>query len=502
MKRSLLLLGMAISAALSTQAQPGIVNLDINPGLGNASPVYLHAVGKNIYCFANNGTSGRELFWADSVTKPKLVQDMNTGLDNAIPVAMGSPMIGHGGNLYFTADNGASGLELYRYDGTNNPSLVWDIMTGGADASPDNYVEHLGTIYFRARTDANGYELWEYNTTTQQTKRLTDIQAGADSSLTGEIVYFNNHLVFTAENSSKGEELWQYNVLTQQASLIMDIDTGTASSSPRNLTVIDNKLYFSATELHTGRELYEYDGTGVPKRVTDLNPGFTSGLTEAPGVGIIKYGSKIYFPGRGTDNEVHLYSYDPVGQTTKLISKTNPGGNTYPQHFAVYKGRLFFSADDGANGRELYAYDGTNHPVLMGDICKGPNGSMPAELTVIGNNLYFSANDCQTSGSELFKYNQETVGLRTSLFDGKVTLYPNPVQRDLRIELELKRDEDLRIIVADMNGQRIYDTELVPYPQGKSKLEVPMKRLPAGPYLYYIQNKDKTTYLTGRVIKL
>lgn len=500
MKRSLLLL-LLVGAAATTKAQPGFENLDINPGLGSASPMYISAFGKKVYCYANDGTSGRELFWADSATKPKLTDNLNTGSGHAISVGYGKPTIGVNGKFYFTATNGASGEELFSYDGTNSPTLVWDIDMGTGSSAPDNYTENNGTLYFRATTPTHGYELWQYDITNKLAKRLTDIRSGVDSSLTGDVLYYKSNILFTADDGTNGNELWSYNILTQQAQLVSDIDTGMASSDPKNLTIIDGKVYFSANEQHTGRELYEYDGTGNPQRVTDIDTSFTSGVYLAPGVGFIKFNNLIYFAGR-YNNQVHLYSYNPTTKVAKLEQKINPNGNSFPQHFAVYKGRLFFAADDGANGLELWAYDGTNPPSLMADLCPGASGSMPAGLVAIGNDLFFSATDCKSSGAELFRYNAELAGIRNTLFDGSATFYPNPIPRNLKIELNLVRDEELRIRIADINGQTIYDTDVVPYPSGKSKIDVPMKNLPAGGYIYYIQNKDSTTYLTGKLIKL
>lgn len=502
MKRSLLLLLAAATIATTAKAQAGFENLDINPGLGNAAPLYLKVYGKKIYCFANNGTSGRELFWTDSVTKPTLTGNVNGGSANAIPLGFNAPIIGVNNKIYFTATNGASGEELFSYDGSSAPSLVWDVMMGGNSSSPDNYTEHNGTLYFRASTDAEGYELWQYDISNKLAKRLTDIRAGVDSSLTGDVLYYKNNIIFTADDGTQGNELWAYNILTQQAQILADIATGATSSDPKNLTIIDDKLYFSATTASNGRELYMYDGAAAPKMLAEFNTGFTSGLTTPPGVAFVKFNNKIFFAGRENTGEVHLYSYDPAGDVMTLEQKINPNGASNPQHFAVYKGRLFFSADDGANGRELWAYDGTNQPSLMADLCPGANGSMPAELAVLGDDLYFTANDCKKSGSELFKYNAKLAGVNNVLFRGEVTFYPNPVVRNLKVELNLLHDEDLRVRIADMNGQSIYDTQVVPYPSGKSKIDVPMKNLPAGGYIYYIQNKDSTTYLTGKLIKL
>ena len=48
-----------------------------------------------------------------------------------------------GGTLYFTADDGGSGVELWRSDGTGaGTRLVKDINPGEGDSSPDSLIAY------------------------------------------------------------------------------------------------------------------------------------------------------------------------------------------------------------------------------------------------------------------------------------------------------------------------------------------------------------------------
>lgn len=502
MKRLLTLLLATSFATTGAMAQAGFTYYDINSGAAPSTPQHLLSFDKKLFFYATDGITGLELYWKDSTKQPQIVFNVNPGLPGAYTGTYTQPIIGVNGTVYYTAQNAASGEELFKYDGTNSPTLAWDIAPGAINSSPDNFVVLNNMLYFRANTLNEGYELHEYNTIVNTEQRLTDIRPGADSSLTGDIVAFNNMIIFVADDSVHGEELWSYNPLTQQATMLPEIDPGLASSAPRNLTVLGSKLYFSAKDAANGRELYEYDGTNPPTRVTDINPGFTSGVAVSNnGKAFELYKGKIYLSGRDASNETHLYSYDPANSNVALVFKVNPNGNSNPQSFAVYDNRLFFAAEDGANGQELWAYDGSTNPSLMVDICQGATGSRPSELTVVGEDLYFAADDCNGNGQELFKYNYNTAGVHKVLFEGDVAVYPNPVRNKLKIDITLPRAEHLRIRVADITGRSIYDTQLIPYERGKSKIEVPMKDLPDGAYIYYIQNADSTTYVTGKVIK-
>jgi adhesin/invasin len=66
-------------------------------------------------------------------------------------------------------------------------------------------------------------------------------------------------------------------------------------------------------------------------------------------------------------------------------------------------GTLFFSADDGSTGRELWRSDGTETgTVRVKDIRSGSSSSYPGALTNVNGTLFFSADD-GTHGTELWQ---------------------------------------------------------------------------------------------------
>ena len=69
-------------------------------------------------------------------------------------------------------------------------------------------------------------------------------------------------------------------------------------------------------------------------------------------------------------------------------------GNSSPSSLTAVGNTLYFSANDGAYGTELWKSDGTASGTVMGkDIYPGSSSSSPNSLTVLGNHLYFTAND-------------------------------------------------------------------------------------------------------------
>src|SRR4051794_4235584 len=65
------------------------------------------------------------------------------------------------GTLYFAANDGSSGLELWRSDGTPaGTALVKDISPGSGGSGPSGLTNVSGTLYFTANDATNGVELW------------------------------------------------------------------------------------------------------------------------------------------------------------------------------------------------------------------------------------------------------------------------------------------------------------------------------------------------------
>jgi ELWxxDGT repeat protein len=66
-----------------------------------------------------------------------------------------------GGTLYFTANDGTHGYELWRTDGTKSgTALVADLYPGKKDSLPDDITRSGKTVLFSAWEPSVGRELW------------------------------------------------------------------------------------------------------------------------------------------------------------------------------------------------------------------------------------------------------------------------------------------------------------------------------------------------------
>src|SRR5262249_53925202 len=90
------------------------------------------------------------------------------------------------------ANDGKHGYELWKSNGTSTgTALVNDIYPGSANglvpgsagSYPSDLTNVSGTLFFGANDGSHGFELWKSNGTSTGTALVNDIYPGANSSL-------------------------------------------------------------------------------------------------------------------------------------------------------------------------------------------------------------------------------------------------------------------------------------------------------------------------------
>lgn len=368
---------------------------DIHPN-SDGVPIGFIVYRGNLYFSADDGTHGVELWMYDGDTTT-LVADINPSSSAS---SEPSDFAIYNDKLYFAAHNGTNGRELMVYDGSS-VTLAQDIYVGSSSSSPSHLIVFQGQLYFQATNGSNGFELWRYNGTSASL--AVDIYPGSNSSLPSQFAVYKDQLYFSATNGGfVNNELWRYNGTS--ASLVADIVPGTNGGSfPKSLVVYKEKLYFSASPVAFGRgDLWVHDGVSTT-RVFDFNPGGVNDLTI--------YNGKLYYASNnGTGDE--LYSYN--GSSVALAAEISPGGSfsgpfsSKPLYLAVYENVLYFQASESpATGDELWSFDGTSAS-LTADILADVNSSSPNDLTVYKDKLLFQARGDLSTGFELWEYGSPT----------------------------------------------------------------------------------------------
>jgi trimeric autotransporter adhesin len=285
-----------------------------------------------------------------------------------------------------------------------------DIVSGTSGSNPANFTVMGSTVFFTANDGTNGNELWKTDGTTGGTVMVKDIN-GVGSSNPQNLTVMNGTLYFTANDGTNGIELWKSNGTAAGTVMAANIATGAANSSPQYLTVMTvtgaSTLFFQATAATggTGTELYKFDGTTV-SLVQDLHTGANNSSAPANLTVMTVTGvSTLFFSATDGSNGIELWKSD--GTTITSVKDINPpaGGaaSSSPANFFVIGTTLYFTATEGTNGIELWKSDGTSGgTTLVKDIWSGSNSSSPANFTNFGSTLYFTANDGNT-GVELWK---------------------------------------------------------------------------------------------------
>ena len=421
--------------------------LDINPGSASSNPGVFKEFKGELYFVANDGTNGEELWKSDGTASgTMMLRDIHPGSGYQYPygngplqsfprdlievnglllfsaedsvngaelwrtdgTAAGTMMVrdifqgeftdSYGtypnssnptgltlfnGEVYFAADDGTTGRELWKTDGTSEGTvLVSDLYTGDYDyirdgqnfgtypnsSSPTQFVESAGALFFIARDglelgataaqDISNYELWRTDGTDAGTAKVREIDATNVGGLTpsSELFDVGGLLVFAADDGISGEELWRSDGTEEGTLLYYEFEPGDGGtlSSVAYFTEHEGILYFTANEASTefGFELWRTNGTFLgTEMVIDINAGDSSGFP----VFMESVGDYLYFTANDGDTGFELWRSDGTAEGTFLLEDLIPGiDDAQPSSFGTAGDTLLFTATDDDNGRELW----------------------------------------------------------------------------------------------------------------------------------------------------
>ncbi|MDW8244775.1 MAG: hypothetical protein RMJ88_16325, partial [Thermogemmata sp.] len=343
--------------------------------------------------------------------------------------------------LFFAADDGTNGRELWVSDGTAAGTyIVANINPGPASSDPAQITDVNGTVFFVASHNTFGRELWkaQYNTTTSswQVTLVKDIYAGSTSSGPNSsnpnwLTNVGGTLFFTAsDDSSRATYLYKTDGTAGQTLRVFN----NGPYNPSWLTNAMGRLFFSGGSTPTGNyELWASDGTVTGTvLVADLYAGSDSSnpsyLVNVEGT---LYFAARYSPPSGQDYGIELMRSDGTEAGTVMVRDIAPGSlSSNPRMLTNVNGRLFFVANDGVTGNELWiSEDGTfSTTQLVMDINPGPEGSDPQNMVVWKGGVCFSAYE-PTCGRELWRSDGTQSGtyLLGQSYSGRLSSNPSHI---------------------------------------------------------------------------
>ena len=296
-----------------------------------------------------------------------------------------------GSRLLLAGDDGIHGLELWSSDGTaSGTTQVRDIEPGEEGSGPraPAYVASRGLLFFVACTRAAGCQLWASDGTgagTRQVARIGDSPNpyAAPSGLSA----VNGVVLFGAVAPGGGRALWRSDG-TAAGTVVLHADF----QEFEPIAALGDRLIFRAWSSAHGRELWISDGTAEGTRmVADLTtPGDTYVLPPA-----LAWDGRLYLAlafGGGM-NEMWVSDGTPEG--TGPVTDEDGSVVTNPRFGAVAGGALVFAAYSPQHGYEPWRFDGTPRSArLVRDLNLANGGSLPRQLTAVGDQLFFVASDC------------------------------------------------------------------------------------------------------------
>ncbi|NBD13231.1 ELWxxDGT repeat protein [Corallococcus silvisoli] len=363
---------------------------DLHPGEEGSSPEPMVVVGEQVFYAADDGVSGRELWVTDAGSMASgRVKDLRPGAQGGTPRFLTRV----GGRLFFVADDGVHGPELWLSDGTEQGTvLVADIRPGAQGSAPDGLTAVGGRLYFTADDGVHGRELWSSDGTLRGTQLTQEFAPGPDSFVLDDLTEWDGRLALVAYGADS-VTLW-----------VTEGDTGTARVFYRGPA---QTVLFSLTPAGRDRLYFLVDqGRGEADLwVTWGLPLLTLPLLHFPGdypVALTPLGDTVYFMAGaegffGEPGDLlhggELWKSDGTLVGTRLVKDVRPGPlGSLPSGLTAMDGQLYFAADDGVHGRELWRSDGTAQgTVLVQDLEPGPEGSAPTALAVEDGWLFFSA---------------------------------------------------------------------------------------------------------------
>ncbi|GAB5476056.1 MAG: hypothetical protein Mars2KO_41550 [Maribacter sp.] len=373
---------------------------NIRPGAQSSNNSMVGGVlGDRFIFVANDGTHGDE-FWISDGTESgtDLLKDINPGAGQGI--AYDASIVFANSKVFFYGNQWGPEPGLWVSDGTTQgTNFVKDVsfQTMNLDASGES------VVFFGRDANFNNV-LWKSDGTADGTQVISDKVNGTNTSAhENSIIVLNETIFFAGDTKRNGVEMWVTDLTEEGTTLFFDFDSS-YGVIPSLLTEVGNQLFFRGNKFGT-YDLCVSDGTIEGTRYLPINPDGTGIDDESE---FIDFNGKLVVSANDGVHGYELWISDGTQEGTKMIKDINTGSGSsmynefYVKTLTVINERLYFIADDGVYGSELWTSDGTESGTYrLTDIAKGVGnhfGSYPQNLVWLDGHIYFSAKDGTGTG--------------------------------------------------------------------------------------------------------
>jgi len=385
---------------------------------GDERPVgFVNADGMLYFCGHETNT-GYELWKSDGTPSgTMMVVDLYPGTDSSVGHHPSSCHIAYlDGKVFFSGHNaspGGPGTGLWKSDGTaDNAVLVYDPNTSSIwGHGPEAMFVLDDTLYFTASGDDNLGVEWRkcegpgYNSVSI-VKDINTVEGHGGADISSPPPVLDGYFYFQGDDGTinGGTELWRSNGTDAGTAIVKDLNP-IGDSRPEFITVVDNVLFFTVN-YGSGYDLWKHDPTtDETVMVKDIPPPPPSGDANIDYFTAV--GSTLYF----TLYYNEVWKSDGTTSGTVKVVDVNLTGESDPRHLTPFESNIFFRADDGVKGDEVWMTDGSvGNASFVADIASGSDSSWPSNFFVFNDALFFRAtfdgNVDEGEGDGLFRYGE------------------------------------------------------------------------------------------------
>ncbi len=339
---------------------------------------------------ARASASGRLLRLESMESRRLLALTFMGDLNPAFEAARVDNLVADGNQLYFSLETAAHGQELWTSDGTQEGTrLVKDLVRGPEGAWPRPLLAHEGIVYFATQYD---YEisgdflerkLWRTDGTTEGTFVLSP-------SFEGNVVALGDKVYFVRPgHAGPGPGLWE-----SDGTLGGTIRVVFGQGEMEQLTGFRDRLVFVVDSSVSGRELWRFNPhTGDLGSFASIVPGPDGAFNKHYAAGFTVIDDVLYFAANDGIHGRELWRSDGTPSGTYLLADFNPGpasGLEYGYAFdeevriAGLGSKIFVAADDGVHGRELWRVDAlTGAGEMTADLIPPDSDREPATSPIV-----------------------------------------------------------------------------------------------------------------------
>ncbi|GMU63903.1 MAG: hypothetical protein AMXMBFR36_01770 [Acidobacteriota bacterium] len=268
------------------------------------------------------------------------------------------------GVAYFFKDDGRHGYELWRSDGSAPGTFLLSDLCPGACGSEQALrfaVESVGpAVYFSANDGVHGSELWITDGTATGTRMVSDLVPGPQSSEPSLLRAVGSQLYFVAtEAMTRRRRLWTSDGTEAGTHALFGEFPDPIPGHIYSILPASGVVYVSTD--NSQLQLWRTDGSIAGTSLLHSNLGFPASF-ELPATQRVLADGSLVFQGCefSPDQDCELWRTDgSVAGTTRIVDLAPGGSSSFPAGFQLVGTEVWFQASSTPGQPKLFRTDGT-----------------------------------------------------------------------------------------------------------------------------------------------